>query len=106
MNNLFFIIISLLIIIYIIVSIRKGKLSPANSFVWLIFCIIMLILSIWPKSIDWLAGLLGISYPPALFLTIAVVILFIMNFIQSKKIEDLQKKVVDLCQELTITKNK
>ena len=106
MNNIFFIVFSLLIIFYIFYSIRKNKLDIANSFIWIIFCIILLILSIWPTSLDWLANVLGIAYPPALFLTIAVVILFIMIFIQSKKIEDLRKKVVDLGQELSILKNK
>ena len=105
MNNIFFIIFSLLIILYIFYSIRKNKLDIANSFIWIIFCIILLFLSIWPTSLDWLANLFGITYPPALFLTIAVVILFVMNFIQSKKIEDLHKKVIDLGQELSIIKS-
>lgn len=106
MNNIFFIIISILIILYIFYSIRKNKLSINNSFVWIIFCIILLVLSIWPTSIDWVANILNITYPPALFLTITVIILFIMNFIQSKKIEDLHKKVIDLGQELSILKSK
>lgn len=106
MNNIFFIIFSLLIIVYIFYSIRKNKLDIPNSFIWIVFCVILLILSIWPTSLDWLANILGISYPPALFLTIAVVILFIMIFVQSKKIEDLHKKVIDLGQELSILKTK
>ena len=105
MHNIYFIIFALLIILYIFYSIRKNKLSIANSFIWIVFCIILLILSIWPTSLDWLANVLGIAYPPALFLTIAVVILFVMNFVQSKKIEDLHKKVIDLGQELSILKS-
>lgn len=104
--NIFLTVMAILVILYILISIRKNKLSPANSFIWIIFCIILLVLSIWPASLDWLAELLGISYPPALFLTIAIVILFIMNFIQSKKIENLQKKIIDLGQELSIVKSK
>ena len=106
MNNIFFIILALIIIIYIFYSIRKNKLDVANSFIWILFCIIFLILSIWPTCLDWFATLLGITYPPALFLTIAIIILFIMIFIQSKKIEDLHQKVIDLSQELSILKNK
>lgn len=105
MNNIFFIIIALLIILYIFYSIRKNRLDITNSFIWIIFCIILLFLSIWPTSLDWLANLLGIAYPPALFLAVAIVILFIMIFIQSKKIEDLHKKVIDLGQELSIIKS-
>lgn len=105
MNNLFFIIASLIIIFYILFSIRKNKLDIANSFIWIVFCVIILVLSIWPTSLDWLATLLGIAYPPTLFLTIAIAILSIMIFVQSKKIEDLRKKTIDLCQELSIVKN-
>ena len=94
-----------MIIFYILLSIRKNKLDIANSFIWIVFCVIILILSIWPTSLDWLAELLGIAYPPALFLTVAVIILSIMIFIQSKKIEDLRKKVIDLGQELSIIKS-
>ncbi len=104
MKNLYFIIMSVFIIIYIFISIRKNKLSVSNSFMWFVFCLILLFLSIWPKSLDWLAKFIGIDYPPALFLTISVVILFILNFIYSKRIEELHKKVVDLAQEVSILK--
>lgn len=104
MKNMYFILLSILIIINILISIRKNKLSVRNSFAWIIFCVGLLFMSIWPKSLDWLAEILGISYPPALFLSIAVVVLFIMLFVQSKKIEEMQKKVIDLGQELSILK--
>ena len=106
MKNIYFIVFALIVIFYIIYSIRKNKLSVANSFIWIIFCLILLFLSIFPKSLDWLADFVDVYYPPALFLTIAVVILFIINFQYSKKIEELQKKVVDLGQELSIIKSR
>ena len=106
MKNIFFIIASLIVIVYMFLSIKKNKLDVTQSFIWIIFCIVLLILSIWPKSLDWLARIIGVDYPPALFLTISSVILFIMNFIQSKKIVELEKKVMDLAQELSIIKGK
>lgn len=105
MKNVYFVIAAILIIIYIIISIRKNKLSVANSFIWIVFCIGLLTLSIFPKSLDWLANMLGISYPPALFLLLAIVCLFVNIFIQSKKIEKLQNRIVDLYQELSIVKS-
>ena len=105
MKNIFFIIAALVVMIYMFISIRKNKLSIANSFIWIVFCIGLLVLSIFPKSLDWLAVAIGVDYPPALFLSITVVILFIMVFVQSKKIEELQKKVIDLGQEFSIVKS-
>ena len=106
MNNIYFIVISILVITYIIISIRRGKLSIKASFVWIIASIIMLLLSIFPYSINWLAQLFGIEYPPALFLTLCIVFLIILLFNHSKKIAILQEKVNDLAQEVSILKNK
>ena len=104
MNNIYFIVLSILIIIYTIHLVRKGHLSIKTSFVWILASIIMLLLSIFPYSIDWLAKLLNIEYPPALFLTLCVVLLLILDFNFSSKIAKLQEKVTDLAQEVSILK--
>lgn len=104
MKNIYFIVLAILVIIYMFYSIRKNRLSIANSFMWILFCIGLLLLSIFPKSLDWLADFMGISYPPALFLSLAVIILFIQNFVFSKKIEELNKKIINIGQELSIMK--
>ncbi len=104
MKNIYFIVLSIIVILYILISIRKNNLSVRNSFGWISFCIIMIILSAFPKSLDWLSELIGISYPPALFLTLCVVLLLIIDFSYSKKIEELNKKTTDLAQELSIIK--
>ena len=104
MKNIYFIILSVLVIIYIFYSIRRDKLSIKTSFGWFIISIIMLLLSIFPKSIDWVAVKLGVAYPPTLLLTLCIVLLLIQNFNSSKKIYDLQEKLNYLEQDITITK--
>ena len=106
MNNVYFIVLSIIIIIYIIHSVRNGHLSIKTSFGWIIASIAMLLLSIFPYSLDWLARLLGIEYPPALFLTLCVIMLLLLDFNFSKKIAKLQEKVTDLAQEVSILKEK
>lgn len=106
MRKIYFIVAALAAIIYIIYSIRKNKLSVAGSFIWILFCIALLFLSIFPYSIDKIAPYIGISYAPVLLLLIALLILFMLVFQQSKKIEELQRKVTDLAQELSIIKSK
>ena len=104
MKNVYFIILALLILFYMIQSIRKNNLEVKTSFGWIVGAILILILSIWPKSIDWFASLLGIDYPPALFLTLCVVFLWIVDFKYSKKIQEQQEKITDLAQELSIVR--
>ena len=106
MKNWCFIVLALLIIVYVIYAVRKNKLSVKQSFEWIFFSLLILFFAIFPRSLDWLSIELGISYPPALFLTLAVVLLFLMNFNFAKKIDELEKKVLTLSQELSIIKDK
>ena len=104
MNNIYFIIISVLILLYTLYSVRKENLSIKTSFIWILASIIMLLLSIFPYSIDWFAQFFGIYYAPSLLLTLCVVVLLILNFNMSNKIAKLQEKVIDLAQEISVLK--
>lgn len=104
MKNIYFIILSVFILIYIIGSVRKNKLSVKTSFGWVVASIAMLVLSIFPKSLDWLSLFIGISYPPALFLTLCVVVLVVIDFNYSKQLEDHKKKIIELEQHIAILK--
>ena len=64
------------------------------------------LLSLFPYSIDFFAKKLNISYPPSLLFVLCIVFLIFINFRNSKRIVELQLKVVDLGQELAIIKEK
>lgn len=104
MKNIYFIILAILVIIYIFHSIRRDKLSIKTSFAWFVMSVIMLFLSIFPKSIDFVAKKLGIEYPPTLLLTLCIILLLIQNFNTSKKLYDEQEKINYLEQEISIIK--
>lgn len=106
MKNIYFVVLAILIVFYIISSIRKNRLSVKTSFGWIIGAIAMIILAIWPKSLDWLSTLIGIEYPPALFLTLCVVILFVIDFNNSKKLTEYQEKIIELAQHVTLLEAK
>ena len=106
MKNIYFIILSIFVILYIVYSVRKNNLSIKTSFGWMIASFIMLILSIFPYSLDWLAKFLEVSYAPTLFLTLCIILLIVINFNTSKRISSLQEKITDLAQEVSILREK
>lgn len=106
MNNVYFIIISGLSLIYIINSVREKKFSIKESFWWFFLSMVMLLLSIFPHSIDYFAKKLNIVYPPSLLFVLCIVFLILINFKNSKKISELQLKVIDLSQEMAVLKEK
>ena len=106
MNNICFIIVSIIILLYVINIVRKKQFSIKESFWWFVASIVMLILSIFPYSIDWFAKKLNIAYPPSLLFVICIIFLLFINFRNSKRMSELQMKVVELGQELAIVKEK
>lgn len=106
MNNVYFIIISGFTLIYVIHSVKEKKFTIKESFWWFFLGVIMLLLSIFPRSIDYFAKKLNITYPPSLLFILCNVFLLFINFRNSKKISDLQLKVIDLSQELAVLKEK
>ena len=106
MNNIYFIIISVIVLFYVINIVRKKQFSIKESFWWFIGSVIMLLLSIFPYSIDWFANKLDIAYPPSLLFVFCIIFLLFINFRNSKRISELQMKVVELGQELAILKEK
>ena len=106
MNNIYFIILSVMVLLYVVNIVRKKKFSIKESFWWIIAVLIMLILSIFPYSIDWIAKKIGVAYPPSLLFVACIVFLVLINFRDSRRISELQMKVVELGQELAIIKAK
>ena len=75
MNRLYFIIIALLPMIYIIHDVRKKRFSIKESFWWMVASFLMLLLAMFPYSIDWLAKQFGVEYPPSLLFVLCIIYL-------------------------------
>lgn len=106
MKNIYFIIISVVCMIYIIFEIRKKRLSIKESFWWMSAATLMLILSIFPYSIDKIATIFGISYPPSLLFVFCIIFLIFIIFRNSKQIAEQQERIIELAQTVAIIKEK
>lgn len=106
MKKIYFILISILIIIFIISSVKKSKLSIKESFWWMIGSVLCLVLSLFPDLINWLANIFGVSYPPTIFFVFCILFLILMIFRNSKRIAEQQEKIIELAQQVAILKEK
>ena len=106
MNNLYFIILAIIVILYVFNIVRKKQFSIKESFWWMVASLLMLILAFFPYSIDKIANALNISYPPSLLFVLCIIFLLFILFRNSRKIFDLQLKVIELGQEVAVLKEK
>ncbi len=93
------------LLLFVLNLIRKRKLKIEHSVLWLLVSLIIMVASVWTRLADQVALFLGIEYPPALFLSIAIFfsLIILMHFsIELSKLKDQNK---NLTQELAIYKN-
>lgn len=106
MKNIYFVLMSIICILFIVHEIRKKRFSIKESFWWVIGSILMLLLSIFPYVVDKLAKIFGVSYPPSLLFVFCNIFLIFMIFRNSKKISEQQEKIIELAQNISILKEK
>jgi len=61
----------------IIFLLRRDHLHLSHGVFWLAVAFFAAVFGLWPVTIDYLAGVVGISYPPALFFLATVILLLI-----------------------------
>ncbi|WP_312840250.1 DUF2304 domain-containing protein [Delftia tsuruhatensis] len=61
----------------ILYLIRRDHLYLMHGLLWVVVAVAAVVLGVWPGMINRLAALLGISYPPAMLLLLASIVLLI-----------------------------
>ncbi len=96
---------SVILLIFILFLIRRQRLKEEYSILWLIFGFLFLILSIWRDGVDFIAGLVGIAYPPAALLLILLMAQFVIMIEFSTIISKISKINTHLSQDVALLKN-
>lgn len=83
-------------------KIRNAKVQIENSLFWIVFSMLLLILSVFPQIAVYAARLLGIQTPVNFIFLFVIFILLLQQFFVSIKISQLENKLKELIQELAV----
>jgi len=98
----FFSVVGLAFVVYIIYSVKNDSLDEKESFLWLLVAAIAVVLALNYKIVDLPAKWLGVSYPPALFLLLAVMFVILYLLRLTVKYSRLAANSRELIQELAL----
>ena len=98
----FFIAASLITLVYIILGIRKHKLNIDDSIIWIVWCIVLLILSVFPELSYRFAKTLGFQSASNFILTLFTFFLYVILFFQTIKLSIEKEKNKALTQKLSL----
>lgn len=96
------ILVSLVTFVGIIKKIRNAKMRIEISLFWIIFSGIILLISVFPQSVEFIARIIGVYDVPNCIFLIVIFILLVNQFMSSIKISQMEQKLSDLTQELAV----
>ena len=96
------IVVSVLALMYMIRKIRHSKMNISDSIFWIVFSVLLILISVFPIIIFFFAKLLGIQSPQNFLFLLMIGILAFKVFIMSIKVSQLQDKITALVQKIAI----
>lgn len=97
-SRVFFILIGLIVIMYIYNKVKSNKLEEKESFFWMTGAVLILLLSIFPKTLDLVSRILKIYYPPALLFLLAIIFILFLVLRLTISVTLLKKQCKELAQ--------
>lgn len=98
--------VSLLTIIYMMRKIRQSKLQIEYAIFWVIFSVMLLVLSIFPQIAIGMAKFLGIDSPVNLVFIFIIFILLLKMFMMTIELSQMENKLKELIQKIGIKDKK
>lgn len=96
------ILLSLFSLIYVVWKIRNAKMQIEYALFWIIFALLMIIISVFPYTVYWLTSKLGIMSPANFVYLFIIIVLLIKTFMMTIELSKLENKVKDLVQQIAI----
>ena len=90
---------------FMIKRIRQSKLQIEDSIFWIVFSLLLIILSVFPGLADLLANALGIYSTVNFVFLFFIFILLIKQFLLTIKLSRMETKMRGLAQKLAIEEN-
>lgn len=99
------IIFSVLTAFFVFRKIRKAQMQIADSLFWVIFIVVLVILSVFPQIANYACKWVGVM-SPANFIFLAIIFLLLLKvFTMTVKISILENKLQTLVQEYALKEN-
>lgn len=99
------IIVSVFTFLYVMRRINKSQMQIADSIYWILFSVVLVLLSIFPQTVDLIKNLLGIASPVNCIFLVIIFLLIMKIFGMSIKVSQLENKILGLTQRYAIDQN-
>lgn len=93
---------SLLTVVFMLLRIRKSKMQIRDSIFWIVFALILLFISIFPRLVEWVSFRLGFIAPINFVYLAIIFVLLVKQFSSSVRISRLDERMNTMVQKFAI----
>jgi hypothetical protein len=104
--RLFFILLGVLVLLFVINLVRTKKLKEEYALLWLLMAASLVLAPLLIDLIDQISFAIGIDYPPALMIVIALVCFALIFFQISVTISRFSEQIKNLSQDLALVRRR
>ena len=91
--------------VFIIHLLRRDQLYLREAMFWLATAAVSVLFAVMPSTVDWLGGLAGVAYPPALILALVCAVLTVKALLADVAQTQLRREVRRLNQRVALMDN-
>lgn len=91
---------------FVLRKIKKSQFKIGDTIYWLFFCLFLLAMSIFPKAICWVSGIIGFESPSNFIFVIVIFLLLIKIFLLDARVAKVEDKLIKLAQKYAIDNEK
>jgi hypothetical protein len=88
--------------IFIIILLRRDQLYLREAMFWLATALVSVVFGLMPAAVDWLGGIAGVAYPPALILALVCAVLTVKSLLADVAQTQLRREVRRLNQRVAL----
>lgn len=99
------IVVSILTVFYISKKIKKSQMNINDTMFWVIFALMLIVMSVFPELPSWGSRLLGFQAPVNFVFIIVIFMLLLRTFLLSIKVSQIEDKLRTLTEEVAIREN-
>lgn len=90
------------LIVFLLHSIKKSKMSIEDSLFWTGFSLLILLMSVFPEIPSFLSDTIGFISPVNFVFLFFIFILIVRDFLSNRRISQLENRVKELTQQIAL----
>ncbi len=97
-----FLVVALASVVVVLAILRSGRMREKYAALWLIVSLAIVVVTVWPGLLAWLAGVLGVALPSNLLFFLAILMLLGVTLHLSLEVSKLEDESRTLSEEVAL----